>query len=304
MTTAGDAVDLGPDNVSPVPDPDPRRPDLVLPEGAWDAHCHVFGPTDRFPYAPDASFRPPEAGVDVLTHLHRTLGLSRALIVQSSCHGTDHRALVDAIAVSEGRYRGVALLDLQMTDADFAELAAAGICGIRLNFLPHLGGAPSDEVLDRALDVVRRHGWHLEIHVAGSGLVDHEEQLGSLEVPVVIDHLGRFDVTDPDASISAALRLLEQGHVWMKVSGVDRLSVQPPPFADAVAVARTFVAEAPHRTLWGTDFPHPNSSGWLPSDAARVELLADIAPTEEARRRLLVDNPESLLGRGSVTSSP
>lgn len=300
MSTSSTAhsVDLGPEVVSPVPDPQPRRPSLALPAGAWDAHCHVFGPTHRFPYAADATFRPPEAGVRTLMALHDVLGLDHALIVQSSCHGTDHAALLDAIEVGAGRYLGVGLLDDRTTAADLDELAAGGIRGVRLNFLPHLGGAPAPAVLERAVEVVAERGWHLEIHVAGTGLVDYEETLAGMRVPVVIDHLGRFDVTSPGPSVEAALRLLARGHVWMKVSGVDRLSRQPPPYADAVEVARTFVEQAPERTLWGTDFPHPNSSGWFPDDATRVEQLARIAPGEAALRRLLVDNPQELLGAG------
>jgi 2-pyrone-4,6-dicarboxylate lactonase len=293
-----DAVDLGPDVVSPPPDPDPRRPDLALPAGSWDMHCHVFGPTDRFPYAADAAFRPPEAGVDRLMALHDVLGLEHALIVQSACHGTDHSALLDAIRVGEGRYLGVALLGPGLTAEDVDDLDAGGIRGARLNFLPHLGGAPEPSVLARTAEVVRSRGWHLEIHVAGAGIVDHERVIAGLDVPVVIDHLARFDVAAPDAgrSVEAALRLLARGNVWMKVSGVDRLSQQGPPFADAVEVAATFVREAPDRVLWGTDFPHPNSTGWLPSDAARVELLASVAPGADGLRRLLVDNPRAFLG--------
>lgn len=284
---------------SPPPHPDPAVPSVRLPAGSVDAHCHIFGPGDLFPYAPDRTYTPPDVSRHELRRRHDHLGIDRAVIVQSACHGTDHAALLDALRAGPDRYRGVALITPHTPDAAIAELHAAGVRGFRLNFLPHLGAAPSPETIRTLVRKVAPYGWHVQLHVAGTGVHDLAADIRAIEIPVVIDHMARVDLRQglESQAVTALLRLLDDG-VRVKLSGADRLSLTGPPYDDAADLARLLAAHAPTRVLWGTDFPHPNITGDSPDDGALVNLLARIAPDEAARRQLLVTNPAELYGFG------
>ena len=182
----------GPHN--PGPHPHPHRPALALPAGACDAHCHIFGPTNAFPYAPDRTFTPPEAPLTDLQALHGLLGLERAVIVQSAAHGTDHASLEAALAEGAGRYRGVALIRPDTSPAEMARLHEAGVRGARLRFTPHLGKAPSAEEIDTVVRLISPYGWHVALHVAGDGIAEHADLVRSLPLPVVIDHMARVEL--------------------------------------------------------------------------------------------------------------
>jgi predicted TIM-barrel fold metal-dependent hydrolase len=268
----------------------------VLPPGSCDAHCHILGPAAVFPYAPERTFTPVDAPKEQIAALHAHLGLSRAVVVQSSCNGSDHRVLLDALAAGAGRLRGVALIGETTTRAEIEELHRAGVRGFRLNFLPHLRTAPTREEIGSVLARVDGLGWVTEIHVKGQEVAQYESLIRSLPGRVVIDHLARVDLADgPRNPALRSLRaLLDTGDVWLKVSGVDRVSRQGPPYADAVALAASFVAHAPERVVWGTDYPHVNIEGAAPDDGLLVDLLAGIAPDPGLLRRLLVDNPADL----------
>jgi predicted TIM-barrel fold metal-dependent hydrolase len=280
----------------PPPHPAPRSPALVLPPGACDAHCHILGPAAVFPYAPERTFTPHDAPKEQVAALHAHLGLSRAVVVQSSCNGSDHRVLLDALAAGAGRLRGVALIGERTTREEIEELHRAGVRGFRLNFLPHLRTAPTRAEIDSVLERVDGLDWVTELHVTGTEVADHEALIRSLPGRVVIDHLARVNLADgPRGPALRSLRaLLDTGDVWLKVSGVDRVSRQGPPYPDAVALAASFVAQAPERVVWGTDYPHVNIEGAAPDDGLLVDLLADIAPGPDLLRRLLVDNPAHL----------
>lgn len=282
----------------PPPVDAPTLPSVPLPPGAVDAHCHVFGPHDRFPYAAERTFTPVDVPRERVRALHDLMGFDRAVVVQSACHGSDHAALLDALATSGGRYRGVALVTPTTSARQVAQWSDAGVCGARLNFLPHLGGAPSRETVEAVVALVRPHGWHLAVHVAGTGITEHAGLLESLDVPVVVDHMARVDLAQgldgPD--VTTLLRLLATGRVWVKLSGADRLSGGPVPTAHAVALARRLAVEAPERVVWGTDFPHPNLAGAAPDDGVLVDTLAEVAPEPDLRERLLVANPVALFG--------
>jgi len=279
----------------PGPDPNPKAPALTLPAGACDAHCHIFGPVDRFPYAEDRRFTPPEAPLADLQRLHDFLGLGRAVIVQSACHGTDHAVLLDALEKGRGRYRGVALVTPETPDAEIARLHEAGVRGARIHFTPHLGPAPSLETIRAIVAKIAPHGWHVALHLAGDGVAEYEDLVRSLPLPVVIDHMARVDLRSglDSAPVKALLRLLETGSVWVKLSGADRLATAPPDMRDSAALARLLVTEAPERVVWGTDFPHPNTHGFVPNDGDLVNLLAEVTPDLE---RLLVTNPAACFG--------
>jgi 2-pyrone-4,6-dicarboxylate lactonase len=282
----------------PPPEPSPRHPELALPPRATDSHCHIFGPAAVFPFAPDAPFRPPDAPLGALANLHRTLGFERAVIVQSACHGSDHRVLLDALHAGEGRYRGVALVAPGTRAAELTELAEAGSCGLRLHFMSHVGPAPDAALIRSFAALAGELSWHLGVHVAGDGLLGMAPLLRELEVPIVIDHLARVDLAQglETAVIAELASLLELGHVWLKLSAAYRISLEGPPYRDGVELARRLAAHAPSRVVWGTDFPHPNIIGAPPDDALQVESLSEIAPDPAARYALLVENPTELFG--------
>jgi len=277
----------------PPPDPDPTQPSYVPPPGACDSHFHVFGPHAVFPYAAKRPFTPHDAPKAMLLALHRRLGFGRGVIVQSTCHGTDHAALLDFLADVGDRYRGVALLDADVDADEIARLHAAGVRGVRFNFLPHLGNRPSPEGVRAVVERVAPFGWHVAVHVGGKELLDTLGLITAIRAKVVIDHVGRVDVTEgvTGFGFGALKKLLDRGTVWVKLSGLDRLSRAGPPFADSVALARALVRHAPTRVLWGTDWPHPNISRFMPNDGELVDLIPQIAEDERSRQLMLVDNP-------------
>ena len=282
----------------PPPHPDPHPPTAFRPPpGACDAHCHVFGPADRFPFAPGRRYTPPDAGVEDLARLHARLGLDRAVIVQASCHGTDHAALLDALRRGAGRYAGVAMIDEATTEDELDELHAAGVRGTRMNFVAHLGGAPTADAVERIVARAAERDWHVVLHLDAADLARYAPLLALLPCPYVIDHMGRIDATAglDQEPFRALLALLHRGdRCWVKLSGAERLTAAgPPPYDDVVPFAQALIAAAPDRVLWGTDWPHPNVRH-MPDDGDLVDLLAAFAPDEDVRHRILVDNPARL----------
>jgi 2-pyrone-4,6-dicarboxylate lactonase len=270
---------------------------LALPPGACNAHCHVFGPHDHFPYAPDAAFVPEhDAPKEALFALNDRLGLQRCVVVQSMCHGFDNRAAEDAVAACPARYRAIALLPTDVADAELQRLDRAGFRGVRFNYMGHLGrGAPIEAVLALAARF-EPLGWHLQIHGSPSLLTELAEGLRRSPVPVVIDHIGRIDAAlGPAQRDFQALRsLMRDERFWVKLSGMDRITRLGPPYEDALPYARSLMAEFGDRVVWGNDWPHPNHAGPLPDERQLVDLIAAIAPSAVARQGLLVDNPQRL----------
>lgn len=269
----------------------------ALPPGSCNAHCHVFGPPARFPYAPDASFLPAaEAPKEALFALNDRLGLSRCVVVQSACHGFDNRAAEDAVASRPRAYRGVALLPPGVSDAELRRLDAAGFRGVRFNYMGHLGPqTPIDEVLGLARRLAPL-GWHLQMHGDPGLLTGMAEALRRSPVPVVIDHIGRIDASHglQQRDFQALVRLMKDPRFWVKLSGMDRITRLGPPYEDAQPFARLLVEEFGDRVLWGNDWPHPNHAGPLPDEQQLVDLIAAIAPEPAQRQRLMVDNPQRL----------
>ncbi|MGK6306313.1 amidohydrolase family protein [Variovorax sp. DT-64] len=271
--------------------------------GACNAHCHVFGPRTRFPYAADATFLPKEdAPKEQLYALNDRLGLERCVVVQSACHGFDNRATEDAVASRPSSYRGIALLPTTVQDAELKRLDAAGFRGVRFNFMGHLGRhTPIEDVLSLAARFAPL-GWHLQIHGDPALLTDLGPALRRCPTPVVIDHIGRIDAArgmdQPD--FQALLKLMADERFWVKVSGMDRITRLGPPYADAQPFARTLVAEFGDRVVWGNDWPHPNHAGPEPDEQQLVDLIDEIAPTETARHALMVRNPERLYHFGDT----
>ncbi len=277
--------------------PDPSVPRFVPPPGAVDAHCHVFGPADHFPFSAKAKYLPADAGPDMLFGLRDRLGFDRNVIVQASCHGTDNAATLNAIAASNGRARGVAVVDPAIGDAELQALHEGGIRGVRFNFLKRL---VDDAPKDKFLDVARRIaplGWHVVIYFEADILEELRPFLDAIRVPIVVDHMGRPDVTQgPDGADMRAFRALLDGRedIWFKATCPDRLDPAGPPWDAFAGAVAPLVADYPTRVLWGTDWPHPNMQDAVPDDGALVDMIPRIAPTAALRQAMLVDNPMRL----------
>jgi 2-pyrone-4,6-dicarboxylate lactonase len=276
------------------PDPNPLRPTLSLPSGACDAHCHVFGPAMKFPYAADRSYTPPDAPVEHLRKLHAQLGISRAVIVHASCHGSDMDVTLDAIASSGDAYRGVAVVEDTVSDRELERLHAGGIRGIRFNFVKHLGGVPDLGVFYRLLARVKPLGWHIVLHFDAGDLIEQQELLKRIDVPFIIDHMGRVKAAEglEQVPFQQLLALYRTNPLaWIKICGAERVSAGKRPFRDAVPFAQALIAIDAGRLLWGTDWPHPNITRDMPNDGELVDLLGEMCPDAAVRNRILVDNP-------------
>jgi 2-pyrone-4,6-dicarboxylate lactonase len=285
--------------------PNPSKPRFSPPPGAVDAHCHVFGPGDRFPYSQERKYTPCDASKEQLFALRDHLGFDRNVIVQATCHGSDNRALVDALEASGGRARGVATVGRDVTDAELRSLHEAGVRGTRFNFVKRLVDFTPREALAEIAARVAPLGWHVVVYFEARDLSELWEFFTTLPTTVVVDHMGRPDVTQPvdGPEFERFVQLMrEHGNIWSKVSCPERLSVSGPPaldgeshpYRDVAPFARRLVETFPDRVLWGTDWPHPNLKDHMPDDGLLVDVVPQIARAPEAQRRLLVDNPMRL----------
>ncbi|MCX2862858.1 amidohydrolase family protein [Paucibacter sp. PLA-PC-4] len=283
----------------------PSKPRLQLPAGAVDAHCHVFGPGAEFAYAPQRKYTPCDASADQLFALRDHLGISRNVVVQATCHGADNRAMLDALVRSEGRARGVATVRRDISDVELQRMHALGVRGVRFNFVRRLVDfTPKDELVDIARRIAQL-GWHVVVYFESADLPELWDFFTALPTVVVIDHMGRPNVSQPvdGPEFTLFLRLLrEHSNVWTKLSCPERLSLSGPaalhgqakPYRDVLPFAQRVLAEFPDRVLWGTDWPHPNLKDHMPDDGLLVDFVAQIASTPELQQRLLVDNPMRL----------
>ncbi len=280
----------------------PSRPTFVPPPGAVDAHCHVFGPGHVFPYAPERKYTPCDAGKTQLFALRDFLGFSRNVIVQATCHGADNHALVDALHASGGLARGVATVRDTVSDEELQQLHAAGVRGVRFNFVRRLVDPKPDAYYHAIIDRIAPLGWHVVVYFEAADLAERWNFFTSLPTTVVVDHMGRPDVSQPvdGPEFQRFVQLMaEHGNVWSKVSCPERLSrVGPPGYADVVPFARHLVERFPDRVLWGTDWPHPNMKDHMPDDGHLVDVIPHIAPTLVLQQKLLVDNPMRLYWGG------
>ena len=263
----------------------PRKPNFTLPPGTCDTHCHVYGPGTRLP----------DCTSERLMALHRHIGVERAVIVQAN--RSLRAATVAAVASGGGRYRGVALVDDEDSDAELSRLHDAGFRGVRFTFTANLGGAPDLMVVRRTLLRIKPMGWHVTFLLDPADMLINLNLIHAITIPCVFDHMARINAAEgPDqAGFRAILDLLKRGNFWVKLSGSDRISATGAPFHDAVPYAKALIAAAPDRVIWGTDWPHPNNP-YNPDDGDLVDLLPLIAPDAAQRQKLLVDNPAHLYG--------
>lgn len=278
--------------------PHPSKPRFAPPPGAVDAHCHVFGPAATFPFAPGRKYTPCDASKEQLFALRDLLGFERIVIVQATCNGTDNSAMLDALAHSKGLARGVASVAPEVSDAELHLLHEAGVRGVRFNFLQRLADFTPRDVLMGIAERIAPMGWHVVVYFEAPDLPELWDFFTHLPTIVVVDHMGRPDVSEPvnGPQFERFVRLLrEHPNIWSKVSCPERLSVSgPPAYDDVVPFARQLVETFPDRVLWGTDWPHPNLKTHMPDDGTLVDMIPRIATTAELRHKLLVDNPMRL----------
>ena len=285
--------------------PQPSKPRLKLPPGAVDAHCHVFGPGTLFPYAPERKYTPCDASAAQLFALRDHLGFDKNVIVQATCHGADNSALLDALQRSGGRARGIATVRRDISDEALADMHAAGVRGVRFNFVKRLVDfTPRDELLEIAQRIAPL-GWQVVIYFEAVDLPELWDFFTALPTTVVVDHMGRPDTRLPVDGPEFALFMKfmrEHPNVWSKVSCPERLSHSGPSaldgqqqaYRDVVPFARRLVETFSDRVLWGTDWPHPNLKDHMPDDGLLVDFIGSIATTAQQQQQLLVDNPTRL----------
>ncbi len=277
--------------------PKPSKPKFSVPAGAVDAHCHVFGPGEQFPYSAKRKYTPCDASKHQLFALRDHLGFSRNVIVQASCHGTDNAALLDALEYAGDRARGVAVVSPDITDQELKQMHQAGVRAVRFNFVKRLVDATPKEVFLRIAEKIKPFGWHVVVYFEAQDFDDIAPFLVELDTQVVIDHMGRPDVTlgveHPNFQKFAKL-LADNPQIWTKVSCPERLTQTPPDYSDVVPFAKFLVEKFPHQVLWGTDWPHPNMTSHMPDDGHLVDVIPLIAPTPALQHALLIDNPMKL----------
>jgi 2-pyrone-4,6-dicarboxylate lactonase len=275
----------------------PSTPKFKPPAGAVDAHCHVFGPAARFPFAPERKYTPYDAPKEKLFALRDFLGFQRNVIVQASCHGTDNTATIDAMLNSKGMARGVAVVKPTISESELKDMDKAGMRGVRFNFLPRLVDAPPQDVYLSVAEKIAPLGWHTVVYFEAPSLATVTPFLKALPTTIVLDHMSIPDVkkgvAHPD--FQAYIRLLEENKkIWVKVTGPERISAKGPPYDDVVPFARALVERFTDRVLWGTDWPHPNMTTHMPDDGVLTDMIPKIAPTAAQQKALLVDNPMRL----------
>ena len=288
------------------PDPNTRKPSFTPPANSCDTHFHIFGPPETFPFLSTHEYTPPAAPLEHYVKMAAIIGIERGVVVQPSVHGLDNSATLDAIAKSGRRFRGVARIDDKTPKSELQRLHDAGVRGVRFNLLDRPRGNVKLDVLDRCVEHIAEFGWSVDLHIDTKSLLAQEKRIRSTPIPVVIDHIARVKpgegLTQP--AFQLLLDLLKDNHVWVKVSGADKICNTQVhfyvglPFVDVIPFARAVIAAAPDRVIWGTDWPHSNNfaPGHTPNDGDLVDLLAEFAPDKQTLKKILVDNPAALYG--------
>lgn len=288
------------------PDPNPRKPRFTPPPNSCDTHAHVFGPPDKFPFAPTRQYTPPPAPIEHYLNMLAVIGIDRGVVVQPSAHGFDNTATLDAIAKKGGRFRGIARVDDTTTAEELKGLHEGGIRGVRFNLLDRSAGNIKLMVFDRVIERLVEFGWSVDLHIDPKNLVEQEGRIRAIPVPVVFDHLARINPADGlgQEAFQLLLDFLKDERFWVKLTGADKISRTDSRsdkglfYTDVVPFARALIEAAPDRVIWGTDWPHSNIfvPGKTPNDGDLLDLLSEFAPDESVRHKILVDNPSRLYG--------
>lgn len=271
------------------------------PAGAWDCHCHVFGPAARFPYAEPRSYTPEDAPLEAYLALLEHLGFERGVLVQPSAYGRDNRAMLDALERARQRLRGVAVGGAELTAATLRAWHAAGVRGLRANEFrrdgkPYYQNGVRLAEIEPLLPLMAELGWHLQLWVDARDLPELAPSLARVPVPVVVDHMGRTEHRHGTAhpGFQALVRGVAAGRLWTKLSGTYRLGATPPGYAEARPFHDALVAANPRQLVWGSDWPHPRPEGPVPDAARLLALFLDWTRDAGLRQAILVDNPGRL----------
>ena len=267
---------------------------VSVPKGACDTHMHIYD--ESAPGAP-GTFTPGHFPVEDYQAMQKRLGLERVIVVQPNAYADDNRVTLDAIRKIGKNAKGVAVVKRSVSDAELERLTRAGICALRIMTLH--GGTLGFDVMDELMARVHAFGWHANIQLDGRELPKVEAQIRRLPGKFVIDHTGKFlePVATSSDPFKSLLRLVDTGRCWVKLSAPYETSkAGAPKYEDVGRLAKALVKHAPERMLWASNWPHPSSRQNLPKDEDLLELLADWAPEEKTRNRILADNPAQLYG--------
>jgi predicted TIM-barrel fold metal-dependent hydrolase len=272
-----------------------------MPAGAVDAHSHVIGAPPEHPLVAGRSYTPPPASPDAYLAMLDAVGFARGVLIQVSVHGTDNRLLLQTLAAHPERLRGVAVMPANLPDRAYAQAHQAGVRGLRLNnFIGTgsnlYGGGIGFQELERFDALACEMGWHLQLLLDARDLVEIGPRIARLRCPWVIDHMGHvpYAAGVDHPGFQALVRLVAEGG-WVKVSDAFRLS-ELPDYRDSTPFAQALLAAAPDRCLWGSDWPHVAHWRPMPTISGLLDLLAEWAPDEAVRNRVLVDNPARFYG--------
>ncbi len=281
-------------------DPNPRTPIRKPPPKSIDSQFHVLGSPERYPTRPGAAYQMPSATWEAALRVHKALGIARGIIVQTTTYGADHAVVLDALAAMGPNYKACAnaLVFAERDDAYLAKLNDAGVGGARFSFRKELGAVLSDSDYARAIAQIKELGWYAKFQPEKDGIVANLDKIASLDVPVLIDHMGRPDpaLGKNDPNLRAVLDLLAKGNFWVMLSLGEKTSKKGPPWDDVLPIAHAYLEAAPDRCVWASDWPHPVSVVQPPNDADLLELLYRYVPDEDLLEKVLVKNPATLFG--------
>ena len=281
---------------------DTRLPKPAPPAGSIDCQFHIYDYPARFPARKDAPYQPLDASFAQAREMHRRLGFEKGVIVHSAIYGSDHSLLLHALRNQPvpGQYKGTANLADDTSDAEIAELSKAGVNAARINFVKYLTMTPGAKSVTYVFDRLREIGWHARLHVVAEDLLEHADMLKTIkDVPMLIEHLGHvhYEAGLGHPACRFIIDMLKHENWWMMASNGNRDSAHDTGWDDAVPFGAAFIAAAPDRAVWGTDWPHPMWHKPMMNDADEVELLYRYVDYDaDMIRRVLVDNPKRLYG--------
>ncbi|MBM3343656.1 MAG: GntR family transcriptional regulator [Betaproteobacteria bacterium] len=285
------------------PDFNPRKPKITLPKLACDTHAHILGPIAKYAYSPARVYTPPDCLLGDYQKMLATLGVERAVLVQPSVYGSDNTVMLAAMREAGSKFRGVAVVEDNISDAELKTLNAAGVRGVRVNIVDvkdrKPGTLPMTELTALAKRIAKLDGgWHMEFLMHCDEFPDMDRTFADFPVDIVLGHLGymKTSLGVNNSGFQALLRLMKAGKAWVKFTGPYRISGEPLPHADTNAFAHALIAANKERVLWGTDWPHVMVKNAMPNDGDLCDLLSSWIPDAATREQVLVRNPATLYG--------